>query len=231
MKKIGVIGTGKTGSAVAELLGARPNVQTVLFNRSHPPDVSSLKQLHGAIVFVTPESAERVMLPLLEAKIAVAWGTTGYSLPESLDHEVREAGTAWVVASNFSLGMILMKALIEQTGRHSRLFDHPEYQIKETHHIHKKDSPSGTALSWERWLGQPVTILSERTGDVIGTHTLTLKTDYETITLQHEAKNRSLFAAGAIRALDWLLEYPTLRGVFTLQELVHYAHEQQITRQ
>lgn len=227
MRKIGVIGTGKTGSAVAELLGA----QSVLFNRSHLPDASSLKELHGAIVFVTPDSAENIMHLLLEAKIAVAWGTTGFSLPDSLDRMVREAGTAWVVASNFSIGMILMKSLIEQTGRHSKLFDHPEFLISETHHTQKKDSPSGTALSWERWLGQPAIIRSERRGDVVGTHTLTLKTEYETITLQHEAKNRSLFASGAIRALHWLLEYPSLRGVYTLEELVHYAHEHQTPAQ
>ena len=94
-----------------------------------------------------------------------------------------------------------------------------------------RDGPSGTALSWERWLGQPAIIRSERRGDVVGTHTLTLKTEYETITLQHEAKNRSLFASGAIRALHWLLEYPSLRGVYTLEELVHYAHEHQTPAQ
>ena len=222
MKKIGVIGTGKTGSAVAEALGA----QAILFNRSNPPAADALRGLDGAIVFVTPDAAEGVMQVLLDAGVPVAWGTTGFALPESLDRRVRELETSWVTASNFSMGMILMKSLIEKAGELSHLLGDPEFVIRETHHVQKKDRPSGTALHWGAWLGHPVAIHSERIGDVIGSHSLTIRTGMESITLTHEANDRALFAMGAIRALKWLLEYPNLRGVYDVHELAGYVHGQ-----
>ncbi|HBQ58314.1 MAG TPA: hypothetical protein DD671_01445, partial [Balneolaceae bacterium] len=74
------------------------------------------------------------------------------------------------------------------------------------HHVHKKDAPSGTALSWKEWLDKEAEVTSAREGDVKGIHELTVKTGTEEITLKHKALDRALFAEGAIWAAKQMVE-------------------------
>lgn len=223
--KVAVIGTGKTGGAVANLLGK----DAVLFDSKNKPEVEKLKGCDIAIVFVSPDGAAEVLDVLIEAKIPAVWGTTGYKWPEDLPQKVKNAETKWVIGTNFSLGMNLIRNAIGLFSKGSDLLTNPEFHIHEVHHIHKKDTPSGTALSWQDWLGKDAKISSDRHGDVKGIHNLHIKTENESIWLKHEAHNRELFAEGAIWTANYLLEHPHIEpGVYSFSSVFDRAFRESL---
>ena len=205
-----VIGTGKTGGMVSQLLGE----QAVPFDDVNPPTPRTLRACDIAIIFVPGSAAEEIVEVVLKAGIPAVWGTTGYAWPDNLTGRVHKADSKWVIGSNFSLGMNLIRRAIQIMGRGSDMLPDPDFQIHEVHHIHKQDAPSGTALSWQEWLGRKAIITSDREGDVKGIHNLQIKTEHESITLNHEAHSREVFAAGAIWAANYLLTHPDLNAGF-----------------
>jgi 4-hydroxy-tetrahydrodipicolinate reductase len=222
--KISVIGTGKTGSSVAGLLGD----DAVTFNRSNPPEPGKLAGTDAAIVFVPPAAAGNVMEVVLESEIPAVWGTTGYKWPGNLPELVKERNTKWVIGSNFSMGMNLVRKAIQIFGSGSRLLKDAEFHIHEVHHEGKKDAPSGTALSWQEWLGREAYISSDRQGDVKGIHSLHIKTENESIILKHEAHSRDLFAEGAIWTARFLLQHPHIDpGVYSFSTIFDRAFREE----
>lgn len=223
--KTAVIGTGKTGGAVAELLGK----DAITFDKENPPEVDTLKQADIAIVFVPGEAASEIIDLLLEAKIPAVWGTTGFKWPADLPDRVKKINARWVIGSNFSLGMNLVRKAINMFGEGSGLLRNPDFHIHEVHHIHKQDAPSGTALSWHEWLGKDAAISSAREGDVKGMHELHIKTEYESIYLKHEAHNRKLFAEGAIWTAKYLMDNPQIEaGVYKFSSIFDQAFNNQL---
>jgi len=215
-----VIGTGKTGSAVVDFLGD----SAVPFNSNKPATVSALKKSDIAIIFVPGSAAAEVSKIVLEAGIPAIWGTTGYQWPEDLSDQVKQAKARWVLGSNFSLGMNLVRRALNILGKGSDLLTEPTFHIHEVHHKDKKDAPSGTALSWQEWLGKEAHISSDRQGDVKGIHNLHIKTAMESIRLDHEAHSRSLFAEGAVWAANYLLAHPHISsGVYPFSDLFDKA--------
>lgn len=218
--KVSVIGTGKTGSAVAELLGN----QAVCFDSQSNITAEKLKETDIAIIFVPGEAAEEVSKVVLESGIPAVWGTTGYAWPENLPDQVKKVNAKWVIGSNFSLGMNLIRKALNILGKGGDFLQDPEYHIHEVHHVHKKDAPSGTALSWQEWLGREASISSDRQGDVKGIHNLHLQTNNESIYLKHEAHSRKLFAEGAIWTAEYLLKNPQIEsGVYPFSSIFDQA--------
>lgn len=223
--KVSVIGTGKTGSAIAEILGDN----AVLFNTRQPANVKALEKTDIAIIFVPGDAAPEIIDILLEANIPAVWGTTGYQWPADLPARVKKSGKSWVIGSNFSLGMNLVRKSISIFGQGAKLLKNPEFHIHEVHHIHKKDSPSGTALAWEKWLGHDAFISSDRQGDVKGIHNLHIKTEGESIYLKHEAHNRAVFAEGAVWCAKYMLQHPHIDpGVYTFSDIFDRAYKELI---
>jgi 4-hydroxy-tetrahydrodipicolinate reductase len=93
--------------------------------------------------------------------------------------------------------------------------------ILETHHSTKKDAPSGTAIALDKAasdvLGRPIPTTSVRTGSVPGTHELIFDGAFEQLSLTHLARDRRVFAAGALKAADWLIGK---KGVFTMRDVL-----------
>ncbi|GAB4020899.1 MAG: 4-hydroxy-tetrahydrodipicolinate reductase [Bdellovibrio sp.] len=214
-----IIGKGKTGNHVVELLKLN---KCEVFDSTHKPTVERLKKHDVAIIFL-PGSAFTDLIPtLVEAKTPVVSGATGWEGREKLDSELKAKKLTWVWGSNFALGMNLVKLALEQLKLASKLTD-AKYAIHEVHHIMKVDAPSGTALSWKEWLGgmEDIPVTSERTGDVIGFHQMTLNLPYEKIVLSHEALDRKIFASGAIWAANKLVDNKDLyNGLITFDQLV-----------
>lgn len=210
MYRYAVVGTGKTGGTIAQLLG----VKAVPFDEFNPPTPQKLRTCDIAIIFVPGNAAAETVEVVLEAGIPSIWGTTGYDWPEELIGRVHKANTKWVIGSNFSLGMNLIRRAIQIMGKGAYMLPDPEFHIHEVHHVHKQDAPSGTALSWQKWLGHKAEISSDREGDVKGIHDLKIKTEHESITIHHEAHSREVFAAGAIWAADYILARPDLESGF-----------------
>ena len=218
--KAAVIGTGKTGSKVVDLLGDQL-VST--FNEHNPVTVEGLAEVDVVIIFAPGDAVPDILPQVLESGTPAVWGSTGYDWPIDLDEQVSEKGSRWIIASNFSLGMNIVRKCIEVISKGSNILPSPEYAMHEVHHIHKKDAPSGTAVSWKQWLGKEVDITHEREGDVKGIHELEMKTVYESIFLRHEALDRAVFASGAIWAAEQLTKQSHLKGIYSFAEIFDQA--------
>ena len=95
-----------------------------------------------------------------------------------------------------------------------------QYQasMKEVHHIHKLDAPSGTAISLAEDMQGEIHIESERTGEVPGTHIITYQSGIDSIEIKHEAHNRQGFALGAVLAAEWIKDK---KGVFSMSDMLN----------
>lgn len=216
--KIAVIGTGKTGSEVVKILDDDQIVGP--FNSEHPPTIEALQPADAAIIFVPGRAVDEILDTVLAAGIAAAWGSTGYDWPhDELDKKLKADGLKWMRASNFSLGMNIIRRCLKIIGQGAEMLDQPRFSIHEIHHTDKKDAPSGTAISWKQWLGKQATITSERKGDIKGIHELHLETASESIWLKHQAHKRAVFAEGALWAVKQLMDDSLEPGFYTMETL------------
>jgi 4-hydroxy-tetrahydrodipicolinate reductase len=150
-------------------------------------------------------------------------GTTGWHdrLPE-VEQAVVAASGSLLWAPNFSAGVVLLTELVARAGELFRDAGFDAHMV-ETHHARKLDSPSGTAIALARAYGAggpAMPITSVRLGHVPGTHAITLDAPYEQVTIAHTARDRRVFADGALRAAEWLVGRTgvhTMRDVLGLQ--------------
>ena len=212
--RILVLGQGKTGTLVAEVAAERGHgvhVLDELENQSAgaltPPFVAGFDVV---IDFTTPEAVIQNMRACLATGAKMVVGTTGWytSLADMRGlAERKQAGLLY--GTNFSIGVQVMLQLAQQMGATLAGAGY-KFSIVETHHVSKKDKPSGTAISVaemvERGAGGKMAapIESVREGDAKGTHVLEAASDADRIVLTHEAFSRRGFAEGAVRAAEWL---------------------------
>lgn len=226
MTKIAILGAGKMGSLLASLA---PTTGCELRAQLDAPDTRrgiTREQLNGAevvIEFTVPGEAARLVRACAELGVPVVSGTTGWDEERARTESfVRESRGALLWAPNFALGVHLFAKVVEEAAKrfaHGRAgFD---AALVETHHRQKLDAPSGTARMLaavaERARGTPVPVTSVRTGQVPGTHELIFDAAFEQVRLVHEARDRRVFAAGALAAAKWLAGR---RGVFTLDDFL-----------
>jgi 4-hydroxy-tetrahydrodipicolinate reductase len=223
--KFAVIGVGKTGGKVVEILDDSTIVGP--FDEFNKPTAEKLKKADTAILFVPAPAVDELMEPLLDSGIPAAWATTGYDWPGDLDKKLKDRNLKWLHASNFSLGMNIVRRCLEVIGQSSKILNNPEFSIHEIHHVHKQDAPSGTAISWKDWLGRDAEITSERKGDIKGIHQLHVRTDTESIWLKHEAHDRKIFAEGAIWAAEQLVKQDIPAGFHDFSTIFDKVMEQQ----
>ena len=215
--KIAVLGKGKTGKKVIEQLG--PHGEYTVFDTSNPPTVENLQGHDVIISFLPGGPFLEYMDILISSKVPVITGSTGFEWPKGIEKTLKEEGTTWVRAHNFSLGMNLVHEMIKVLSKADKLFGKTKFKIHEIHHIMKVDAPSGTALSWQDWSEHDCDITSARTGDVVGDHKLTLETETEDIIVQHQAKDRGIFAAGALWAADKVVKGEVPVGMNEFSEI------------
>ena len=180
-----------------------------------------------AIEFTTPATAVDNMLHCLEMSVPVVCGTTGwYDRYDAVADACRKAGGRLLTATNFSIGMNIMFALNERLAQLMRGRDNYKTSISETHHIHKLDAPSGTAITLQEQIadyGQrpadSIPITSYREGEVPGTHVVVYDSEIDTITLTHEAHSRKGLALGALTAAEWLVKAPA--GVYGMNDVLN----------
>lgn len=217
--KVALLGRGKTGSQVAKLCEER-GISCETFHSERPLTLELLKACDIVISFI-PGKQMLTYLPLfLEAKKPIVSGATGVEFPPEMDGQLKEAQIPWVQGHNFSLGMTIVHQLFKVMSKAPQLFPKAwQASIHEIHHTKKLDAPSGTALRWGEWFGHETEMTSERTGDVVGHHEFTFKVPYETITLTHNAEDRSLFANGALWAAGHVLEGKVEPGLTWFEDL------------
>lgn len=196
--KIAVIGTGKTGIYVVDILKKQGHEIIGLFNSSNPLVKGALAKADVGIAFLTGQVTTNLLPLLLEENRPIVFGSTGLDWPDELDQKLKDKNLTWVYSTNFSLGMRVVHEAINALKSADSIMSDVTYSIHEVHHTKKLDAPSGTAKSWRQWTGKEIKITSQREGDVKGIHELTLSTPREKITIRHEALERSLFAEGAL---------------------------------
>lgn len=154
---------------------------------------------------------------------AAVIGTTGHSAEQRKEIEKMSTAVPIVLAPNMSVGVNVLWKVLSIAA--PPLAATSKISVVETHHVHKKDAPSGTALEIERVLKRAlgngtaeIEIKSIREGEIVGDHTVTFDSPEETITLTHHAKTRDTFAVGAIRAAKWVVGKPA--GLYTMQDVL-----------
>ena len=206
-----LLGQGKTGSIIAEVAAERGHRTTVLTEVENPDGAwltpVNLRGIDAVIDFTTPDAVLTNIARCIAAKTPMVVGTTGwYGELDRIKREVEQAGTAFVLGSNFSYGVNLFFQIARAAA--PALQHGYAGHITETHHVHKKDAPSGTAIALQRVIeqasGVQAEISSVREGDVPGIHTLELSSAGDRMVLTHEVKSRRTFAEGAVLAAEWI---------------------------
>jgi 4-hydroxy-tetrahydrodipicolinate reductase len=209
--KLLLLGAGKTGSLVAEVARERGHHLEVLRSTENASAAALTKDRLAPYNVVIDFTAPHCVLDHIHACIHagkdMVVGTTGwYGEIPKIRAEVEKHNTGFVYGSNFSVGVNLFFDLVKAAA--PALQQHYTPQIYERHHVHKKDAPSGTAVTMQ-WIleqasGREIEITSFREGEVVGMHELVLESPADTIYLCHDAKSRRGFAEGAVRAAQWL---------------------------
>lgn len=206
-----ILGRGKTGTQVADVARKRGHSVRVVGeeeNRSAAALTAPFLAGFDAVIdFTTPEAAVQNMRACLANGARVVVGTTGWyaHLADMRDLALRKGG-ALLYGTNFSIGV---QALFRVARELALAAPGYQFHITETHHVTKKDAPSGTALSLQRILqsaspGLSVEITSKREGEVPGTHIIEARSENDCLTLAHDAYSRRGFAEGAVRAAEWI---------------------------
>jgi 4-hydroxy-tetrahydrodipicolinate reductase len=230
--RLALIGDGRMGRAVASLAEARGIVITAMIGVADNADGAGISRERlghpdVAIEFTEPSAAVANVLACAREGVPVVVGTTGWyaQLPVVLA-EVQRLGGAMLWAPNFSIGVAVLTAVAETAARLLRDADDVDTHLVETHHATKKDAPSGTAAALAdvvaRMTGRAVPITSVRVGHVPGTHELVFDAPFEQLRLTHEARDRRVFADGALRAAAWLRGR---RGIFTMRDVLRAPGE------
>ena len=207
------------GKIIDEIATQRNHEIVARLNES--PTSGNLNNADVVIEFSNPEVAFNNIKTCLENNIPVICGTTGWldQKPE-IEKIAAENNTAFLYGSNFSLGVNLFFALNEKLADLMKNFPEYNVQLEEIHHTHKKDAPSGTAISlaegiiknnqrFEGWKldetkDKELGIFAIREDEVPGTHSVFYKSSVDEIEIKHTAYSRNGFALGAIIAAEWI---------------------------
>ena len=227
-RSIAIIGDGKMGQAIRQLATEKGwSVTAVIGEResAHGGGITagSLGKADVAVEFTQPDAAVANVIAILRAGVPVVVGTTGwYDSLSEVTRVAKETGTGLLWSPNFSLGVNVLIELARYAGTLMRPLEGFDAHIVETHHSRKKDAPSGTAIAIGKAasdaLDRPIPTTSVRTGSVPGTHELIFDGAFEQLTLTHLARDRRVFAEGALQAASWLIGK---KGVFTMRDVLN----------
>lgn len=235
--KCAIIGHGKMGREIERILAERGHSVQLIIDEDNASELTAerLSDIDVAFEFTTPQTAATNVRIVLECGGRVVCGTTGW-LSELGDMQelANQKGGALFYASNFSIGVNMMFRLNRRLAELMNPHQQYDVRIEETHHIWKKDAPSGTAITLaediiervERkteWVNTVATsdnqleIESFREGMIPGIHTVTYTSEDDVLTLKHSITNRRALAMGAVIAGEYLADK---RGVHTMEDLL-----------
>ncbi|WP_400193937.1 4-hydroxy-tetrahydrodipicolinate reductase [Hymenobacter sp. B81] len=236
--KLLLIGYGKMGRTIETQARSRGHQIVGIIDPSRPETQLTdfgPADADVAIEFTHPDAAFANVTACLRQGLPVVCGSTGWlhRFPEARELTQQQNG-ALFYASNYSVGVNLFFHFNEYVATKMAQFGGYDVQVREIHHVHKIDQPSGTALTiaegilrhypdkktWRNDVAQSpqeLAIRSERTGEAVGTHIVTYSSAVDNLELKHEALSREGFAHGAVLAAEWL---PGHQGVFGMKDLL-----------
>lgn len=241
--KVILLGYGKMGHEVEKIALQRGHEIVAAIDNEEDFKNSGIQEFKGsgdvvAIEFSTPATAFDNIKRCFDLNIPVVCGTTAwYQHFDEVKERCEKEGQTLFYAPNFSIGMNIMFMLNSQLAKITEKYDY-KLSLTETHHIHKLDKPSGTAVklvddilannrnynSWELTNdNEPVAadalpITAIREGEYFGIHEVQAQSDCDIIRLSHEAFSRKGFASGAVIAAEFILGK---KGLFTMNDLLN----------
>lgn len=247
--KIALIGYGKMGKEIEKIALQRGHeiVCIIDINNQEDFDSEAFRSADVAIEFTNPMVAYQNYIRTFNAGIKLVSGSTGWMKEhgDEIKRLCKEEGKTLFWASNFSLGVAIFSAVNKYLARIMNQFPAYDVSMSETHHIHKLDAPSGTAITLaegivenidrkDKWVKGTLTapdgtisgttrcnanelsVSSVREGEVFGIHTIRYESDADSITLTHDAKNRGCFALGAVLAAEYTVSHEGFLGMADL---------------
>ena len=237
--KIALIGYGKMGKMIEQIAISRGHEIVSIIDIDNQEDFNSPEFVSAdvAIEFTAPQVAYNNYLKAWEHNVKVVSGSTGW-LTEHGD-DVRKAcskgGKTLFWASNFSIGVAIFSAVNRYLAKLMNQFPQYDVELEETHHVHKLDHPSGTAItlaeeivealdrkeSWAEETTDPKLLRVDniRRGEVPGIHTIRYDSEADLITITHDAHNRKGFALGAVLAAEYTAKH---QGLLTTSDLFQF---------
>lgn len=237
--KIALIGYGKMGKIIEEV--AQQRGHEIVFrgtsNNQEWKKTSHKPEWDVAIEFTSPEAVVDNLEHLIRLGVPTICGSTGWNDEYArIAQLVTQHESALISASNFSVGVNLFFAINNYVARLMNKQTEYQVSIQEIHHTEKKDAPSGTAITTaenilpnidrlNKWvLGknsaspEQLPIEALRLPDVPGTHTVNYVSSIDTISISHEAHNRTGFALGAVLSAEFIIGK---KGTFTIQDVLN----------
>jgi 4-hydroxy-tetrahydrodipicolinate reductase len=230
--KIALLGYGKMGKTVDKIATERGH--EIVLRIDVNSDKYDISKAEIAIDFSTPETAVDNITNCFNHQVPIVSGTTGWlDRYDEMTALCLKSNSAFIYASNFSLGVNLFFALNRQLAKLMNNVNDYKLALEEIHHMEKLDTPSGTAItlaegiievsdkkSWTMDVTNnpnQIPIIAKRLPDVPGTHTVSYTSGVDEISIQHKAHNRQGFALGAVIAAEWLHEK---KGVFSMKDVL-----------
>lgn len=236
---IALIGYGKMGKEIEQIALSRGHAIVLKVDKDNAETytVEELKRADVAIEFSIPKSAVDNIYKCFDANVPVVVGTTGWlGTLKEVQSKCVDNNQALFYASNYSIGVNLFFKLNEYLAKLMNAY--PEYNVsmEEIHHVHKLDSPSGTAITLanqvieqiqkkEKWVEGPagntneLSIVAKRLDEVPGTHSITYSSTVDEISISHIAHNRKGFALGAVIAAEWIVGK---KGIYGMSDLMSF---------
>lgn len=247
--KVALIGYGKMGKEIEKIARSRGHeiVSIIDVNNQQDFESEAFKSADVAIEFTNPMVAYNNYMKTFQAGVKLVSGSTGWL--EEHGEEVKklctEGGKTLFWSSNFSLGVAIFSAVNKYLAGIMNRFPAYDVTMSETHHIHKLDAPSGTAITLaegilenmerkQRWVKgtfqapdgtvtgstdcapDELPVSSIREGEVPGIHSIRYDSEADSITLIHDAKNRRGFALGAVLAAEYTAAHEGYLGMSDL---------------
>ena len=239
--KIALIGYGKMGKEIERIALSRGHEVVCVIDINNQEDFASeaFRSADVAIEFTNPGAAYGNCLLAMQEGVKLVSGSTGWMAEhgEEMRRLCTEEGKTLFWSSNFSLGVAIFSAVNKYLARIMNEFPTYDVSMTETHHIHKLDAPSGTAITLAegilenldrktRWeLASPdkeedekdvLRITAIREGEVPGIHSIRYDSEADSITITHDAKNRRGFALGAVLAAEYTAGHTGFLGMSDL---------------
>lgn len=236
MVKVAINGIcGKMGKRIFRIAGKDNLVKVIAgFEREGHPELGrkqdgidvfseyeALDDCDCLIDFTSSSGSIEALVAARKRNKSIVIGTTGLSREQ--EEKIKEAaGSIPVVYSpNMSIGVNLFFKVLKITASILREY---KVQIKEAHHIHKKDAPSGTAKRLAQIINEFGSgidlndIEAKREGEIIGNHEVVFENDLDLFKISHHAKTRDIFAQGAVTAAKWLKGKPA--GLYSMEDVL-----------
>lgn len=250
--KIALIGYGKMGKMIEQIAKDRGHEIVCVIDLNNQEDFDSQEFISAdvAIEFTTPTAAYCNYLRAFAHHVKVVSGSTGWMKEhgEDVKRMCSEEGQTLFWASNFSIGVAIFSAVNRYLAKIMNQYPQYEVRMEETHHVHKLDAPSGTAITlaeeivdemdrihgWQKGVlhaadgsvsgnnsvvADQISIDSVRRGEVPGIHTVTYDSEADQITISHSAHNRKGFALGAVLAAEYTAQHT---GLLTTSDLFKF---------